>query len=120
MTRSRRGSLITAQNFFPKIDGSTVMLAHPLQHRATSNICAMLLGPDSGMREYARVHLFWTLGVPLRVYPGLNIKWVLCLVLFYPLPTNFIIHIIHLVDPIWLGTLRSMRHAARCASIRLR
>jgi hypothetical protein len=44
----------------------------------------MLLGPESGMREYARAALFGTFGVPLRVYMGLKIKVrVVFLRLFY-------------------------------------
>ncbi|KAJ7921567.1 hypothetical protein B0H13DRAFT_2415291 [Mycena leptocephala] len=65
---------IIAENFLPKIDGSTTTLAHLLQHLAATRSHAMLFGPGSGMREYARAALFGTFGVPLRVYPGLKIK----------------------------------------------
>jgi hypothetical protein len=62
------------ENFLPKIDGSTVTIAHLLQHLAATRVRAMLLGPESGMRDYAGARLFGTFGVPLRVYPGLKIK----------------------------------------------
>ncbi|KAJ7885600.1 hypothetical protein B0H13DRAFT_2343178 [Mycena leptocephala] len=43
---------------------------------AALRVHAMLLGPESGMREYARATLFGTFGVPLRVYPGLKINFI--------------------------------------------
>ncbi|KAJ7927297.1 hypothetical protein B0H13DRAFT_2653604 [Mycena leptocephala] len=73
----RQGGATGCEIFLPKIDGSTTTIAHLLQHLAALCVRAMLLGPESGMREYARATLFGTFGVPLRV--------------------------IRLVDPIWLG-----------------
>ncbi|KAJ6587676.1 hypothetical protein DFH09DRAFT_819653, partial [Mycena vulgaris] len=89
------------ENFLPKIDGSTVTLAHLLQHMQRTGVQAMLFGPESGMTEYAGARLFGTFGVPLRVYPGLKINFISpsflrALRLFSP-------DVIHLIDPIWLG-----------------
>ncbi|KAJ7921608.1 hypothetical protein B0H13DRAFT_2318307 [Mycena leptocephala] len=96
----------TPENFLLKIDGSGITLAHVLQHLTTSNIQVMLLGPESGMREYAGARLFGTFGVPLRVYSGLKIK----LTYFQASFPAFLralrssgLHVIHLVNPIWLG-----------------
>jgi hypothetical protein len=65
---------INAENFLPKIDGSTITLARLRQHLAATRVHAMLLGPENGMHEYAGARLFGTFGVPLKVYPGLKIK----------------------------------------------
>ncbi|KAJ7927315.1 hypothetical protein B0H13DRAFT_2312717 [Mycena leptocephala] len=75
---------------------------HLLQHLAATRLRAMLLGPESGMREYAGARLSGTFGVPLRVYPGLKIK---CLHLpaFLRALRSFALQVIHLIDPIWLG-----------------
>ncbi|KAJ7921632.1 hypothetical protein B0H13DRAFT_2655956 [Mycena leptocephala] len=39
-----------SQNCHPKIDGSTITLAHLLQHLATLRARGMLLGPEIGMQ----------------------------------------------------------------------
>ncbi|KAJ7354161.1 hypothetical protein DFH08DRAFT_955569 [Mycena albidolilacea] len=67
---------IIAENFLPKIDGSTITIAHPLQHLTSTGVHALLLGPESGIS---------TSSPP----PS-------CVRAFSP-------HVIHLVDPIWLG-----------------
>ncbi|KAJ7141703.1 hypothetical protein C8R43DRAFT_587058 [Mycena crocata] len=90
-----------AENFLPKIDGSTITLAHLLQHMKSSGVQAMLLGPESGMTEYAGCRLFGTFGVPLRVYPGLKINFISPA--FIRAIREFRPDVIHLVDPIWLG-----------------
>ncbi|KAJ7927264.1 hypothetical protein B0H13DRAFT_1048276 [Mycena leptocephala] len=92
---------IIAENFLPKIDGSTITIAHLLQHLAATRVRAMLLGPESGMRDYAGARLFGTFGVPLRVYPGLKINFISPA--FLRALRSFEPHVIHLVDPIWLG-----------------
>ncbi|KAJ7799857.1 hypothetical protein B0H13DRAFT_2390729 [Mycena leptocephala] len=69
--------------FLPKIDGSTATIAHLLQHLAALCVRAMLLGPESGMREYARATLFATFGI--KGASGVEDR------------------VIRLVDPIWLG-----------------
>ncbi|KAJ7795884.1 hypothetical protein B0H13DRAFT_2510720 [Mycena leptocephala] len=86
--------------FLPKIDGSTATLAHLLQHLAATRAHAVLLGPESGMHEYARVALFGTVGVPLRVF--ISPAFLRALRSFAP-------HVIHLVDPI---LLRMQAHIA--------
>ncbi|KAJ7749790.1 hypothetical protein DFH07DRAFT_922896 [Mycena maculata] len=98
---------IVAENFLPKIDGSTVTIAHLLQHinrshsRGEGGVQAMLFGPESGMAEYEGAALFGTKGVPLRVYPGLKINFISPA--FLAALRAFAPHIIHLIDPIWLG-----------------
>ncbi|CAK5268193.1 unnamed protein product [Mycena citricolor] len=92
---------IVAENFLPKIDGSTVTLAHLLEHMQAVGIEGMLFGPESGMEEYAGAKLFGTYGVPLKVYPGLKINFLSPS--FISALRNFAPHVIHLVDPIWLG-----------------
>ncbi|KAJ7921553.1 hypothetical protein B0H13DRAFT_2318253 [Mycena leptocephala] len=89
------------KRFLPKIDGSTATLAHLLQHLAATHAHARLLGPESGMREYAGARLFGTYGAPSRAHLGLKI-------IFVSLDSlralrSFAPHVIHLVDPIWLG-----------------
>ncbi|KAJ7755108.1 hypothetical protein B0H16DRAFT_1541084 [Mycena metata] len=65
---------IFTENLLPKINGSTITLAHLFQHLHVCGIQAMLFGPESGMIEYAGAKLFDAFGVPLRVYPGLKIN----------------------------------------------
>ncbi|KAJ7921624.1 hypothetical protein B0H13DRAFT_146628 [Mycena leptocephala] len=91
---------IIAETFLSKIDGSTTALAHLLQHLAPTRVRAILLGPESGMREYPEARLFGTFGVPLRAYPGLKINFASPAFLRSSGP-----QVIHLVDPIWLGVL---------------
>ncbi|KAJ7697245.1 hypothetical protein B0H17DRAFT_1197643 [Mycena rosella] len=92
---------IIAENFLPKIDGSTITLAHLLQHMKSTGVRAMLFGPESGMTEYEGCRLFGTFGVPLRVYPGLKINFISPA--FIRALRAFAPDVIHLVDPIWLG-----------------
>ncbi|KAJ7779822.1 hypothetical protein B0H16DRAFT_726462 [Mycena metata] len=92
---------IIAENFLPKIDGSTITLAHLLTHLQTCGLQAMLFGPEGGMSEYAGAPLFGTFGVPLRVYPGLKVNFLSPP--FLAALRAFAPHVIHLVDPIWLG-----------------
>ncbi|KAJ7087984.1 hypothetical protein B0H15DRAFT_949799 [Mycena belliarum] len=92
---------IITENFLPKIDGSTITLAHLLQHLRAAGVRAMLFGPASPLREYAGAPLFGTAGVPLRVYPGLKINF-LSPALLAALRA-FAPDVVHLVDPIWLG-----------------
>ncbi|KAJ6628565.1 hypothetical protein B0H10DRAFT_1990449 [Mycena sp. CBHHK59/15] len=92
---------IITENFLPKIDGVTVTLAHLLDHFQANGVKAILLGPESGMDEYAGCRIFGASGIPLKAYPGLKINF---------MPPSFIRtlrefdpDVIHLVDPIWLG-----------------
>ncbi|KAJ7673642.1 hypothetical protein DFH06DRAFT_978849, partial [Mycena polygramma] len=89
------------ENFLPKIDGSTITISHLLQHLNETGVQAMLFGPESGMTEYAGAKLFGTYGVPLAVYPGLKINFISPA--FLSALRAFRPHVIHLVDPIWLG-----------------
>ncbi|KAF7325126.1 hypothetical protein MKEN_00556100 [Mycena kentingensis (nom. inval.)] len=93
--------VIIAENFLPKVDGSTVTIANLLQQLKTMGVQAMLFGPESGMAEYAGAKLFGTYGVPLRVYPGLKVNFISPA--FIRTLREFDPHVIHLVDPIWLG-----------------
>ncbi|KAF8197192.1 hypothetical protein K438DRAFT_1967439 [Mycena galopus ATCC 62051] len=92
---------IVAENFLPKIDSSTITLAHLLQHLPSTGIRAMLLGPETGITSYAGASLFGTFGVPLRVYPGLKVNFISPA--FLAALRQFALHVIPLVDPIWLG-----------------
>ncbi|KAJ7471686.1 hypothetical protein B0H11DRAFT_2283061 [Mycena galericulata] len=92
---------IIAENFLPKIDGSTITLAHLLAYLHAAGVRAMLFGPESGMREYAGAQLFGAAGVPLRVYPGLKINFISPA--FLSALRAFRPHVIHIIDPIWLG-----------------
>ncbi|KAJ7927316.1 hypothetical protein B0H13DRAFT_2312718 [Mycena leptocephala] len=81
---------IIAENFLLKIDGSTITLVHLLHHLAATRARVMLLGPEIGM-------------------PGclgcLALTYILKLYLprLLPCPRTFASHVIHLVDPTWLG-----------------
>ncbi|KAJ6608494.1 hypothetical protein B0H10DRAFT_2067775 [Mycena sp. CBHHK59/15] len=99
-SESLRVAIIT-ENFLPKIDGVTITLAHLLEHLKVRGAKAMLLGPESGMAEYAGCRLFGTFGVPLKVYPGLKINFISAA--FIRALREFKPDVIHLVDPIWLG-----------------
>ncbi|KAJ7885590.1 hypothetical protein B0H13DRAFT_2535677 [Mycena leptocephala] len=97
---------IIAENFLPNIDGSTITLAHLLQHLAPTRVRAMLLGPECGMHEYAEARLFGTFWVPLRVYPALKIMWV-----FFYLLSAILFHLPRLSPRPAL--LRPARHLPR-------
>ncbi|KAJ7745386.1 glycosyl transferase group 1 [Mycena olivaceomarginata] len=92
---------IITENFLPKVDGSTLTIANLLQHLDATNVQAMLFGPESGMSEYAGASVFGTFGIPMRIYPGLKINFIspafICAL------RKFAPHVIHLVDPMWLG-----------------
>ncbi|KAJ6505857.1 hypothetical protein C8R47DRAFT_1209802 [Mycena vitilis] len=92
---------IIAENFLPKVDGSTLTIAHLLQHLNATGVQAMLFGPESGMSEYAGAQLFGTFGVPILVYPGLKANFVSPV--FLRALRAFAPHVVHLVDPLWLG-----------------
>ncbi|KAJ7152563.1 hypothetical protein C8R46DRAFT_1303105 [Mycena filopes] len=92
---------IVVENFLPQVDGSTLTIAHLLQHLNSTGVQAMLFGPDSGMSEYAGAKLFGTFGVPMPAYPGLKANFI-SPVSLHAL-RKFAPHVIHLVDPICLG-----------------
>ncbi len=93
---------IITENFLPKLDGVTHTLALLLEYLQENRHQALLLGPDSGMEHYAGAEIVGTAGVPLPFYPELKFNF------FRPLflrrLSDFHPDIVHLVDPIVLGT----------------
>ncbi len=92
---------IITENFLPKLDGVTRTLAKLLEHLQQTGHSTMLLGPDSGMEEYAGAEIVGTAGLPFPFYPELKFNF------FRPLFMRrlgeFRPDIIHLVDPVILG-----------------
>ena len=92
---------IITENFLPKLDGVTRTLARLLEHLQMNGHDAILLGPDSGMEEYAGAELIGTAGLPFPFYPELKFNF------FRPLflrrLNEFHPDIVHLVDPVILG-----------------
>lgn len=92
---------IITENFLPKLDGVTRTLAKLLEYLQSHGHHALLLGPESGMTEYAGAEIVGTPGVPLPFYPELRLNF------FRPLflrrLTGFQPDVIHLVDPVVLG-----------------
>ncbi len=92
---------IITENFLPKMDGVTRTLAKLLEHLQQTGHSTMLLGPDSGMEEYAGAEIVGTAGLPFPFYPELKFNF------FRPLFMRrlgeFRPDIIHLVDPVILG-----------------
>ncbi len=93
---------IITENFLPKLDGVTRTLARLLEHLQGQGHQALLLGPNSGMEHYAGAELVGTAGLPLPFYPELKFNF------FRPLfirrLNEFRPDIVHLVDPVVLGT----------------
>ncbi|HVB22326.1 MAG TPA: glycosyltransferase family 1 protein [Ktedonobacteraceae bacterium] len=92
---------IITENFLPKLDGVTRTLARLLEHLQENGHQALLLGPNSGMEEYAGAEIVGTAGLPLPFYPELKFNF------FRPLfvrrLNEFDPDIVHLVDPVILG-----------------
>ncbi len=92
---------IITENFLPKLDGVTRTLAKLLEHLQLTGHPTMLLGPDSGMEQYAGAEIVGTAGLPFPFYPELKFNF------FRPLfmrrLAEFRPDIIHLVDPVILG-----------------
>lgn len=92
---------IITENFLPKLDGVTRTLARLLEHLQSNGHQALLLGPESGMEQYAGAEIVGTAGVPLPFYPELKFNF------FRPLfirrLSEFRPDIVHLVDPVVLG-----------------
>ncbi len=93
---------IITENFLPKLDGVTRTLVRLLEHLQTRSHQALLLGPESGMDRYAGAEVIGTAGLPFPFYPELKFNF------FRPLfmrrLNEFDPDIIHLVDPVILGT----------------
>jgi len=92
---------IITENFLPKLDGVTRTLAMLLEYLEANDHQALLLGPDSGMQQYAGAELVGTAGIPFPFYPELKFNF------FRPLfvrrLSEFSPDIVHLVDPVVLG-----------------
>jgi glycosyltransferase involved in cell wall biosynthesis len=92
---------IITENFLPKLDGVTHTLARLLEHLQASGHQALLLGPESGMEQYAGAEIIGTAGLPLPFYPELKFNF------FRPLfirrLSEFDPDIIHIADPVVLG-----------------
>ena len=94
--------VIITENFLPKLDGVTRTLAKLLEYLQMAGHQALLLGPDSGMEKYAGAEIIGTAGFPLPFYPELKFNF------FRPLfvrrLNQFRPHLVHVVDPVVLGT----------------
>jgi len=92
---------IITENFLPKLDGVTRTLARLLEYLQGHGHQVLLLGPESGMAEYAGAEIIGTAGVPLPFYPELKFNF------FRPLflrrLSEFQPDLVHLVDPVILG-----------------
>lgn len=92
---------IITENFLPKLDGVTRTLARLLEYLQDHGHKVLLLGPESGMEEYAGAEIVGTAGVPLPFYPELKFNF------FRPLflrrLNEFQPDVVHLVDPVVLG-----------------
>lgn len=92
---------IITENFLPKLDGVTRTLARLLEHVQATGHQALLLGPESGMEQYAGAEIIGTAGLPLPFYPELKFNF------FRPLFIRrlyeFQPDIVHIVDPVVLG-----------------
>ena len=93
--------VIITENFLPKLDGVTRTLAKLLEYLQLAGHQALLLGPDSGMEQYAGAEIIGTAGFPLPFYPELKFNF------FRPLfvrrLNQFRPHLVHVVDPMVLG-----------------
>ncbi|ORX61361.1 UDP-Glycosyltransferase/glycogen phosphorylase [Hesseltinella vesiculosa] len=61
----------------------------------------LLLGPESGMTSYYGAEIVGTVGIPFLPYPELKLN--LWRPKFTERLSSFDPHVIHLVDPVWLG-----------------
>ncbi|KAG1470540.1 hypothetical protein G6F56_002624 [Rhizopus delemar] len=94
---------IITENFLPKVDGVTRTLARLLEHLSLTGHQALVLGPETNMKEYANAELVGTFGIPFFLYPELKFNF------WRPSLTEKLVEfqpdIIHLVDPVFLGAL---------------
>ncbi|KAI9485217.1 MAG: glycosyl transferase group 1 [Benjaminiella poitrasii] len=92
---------IVTENFLPKVDGVTRTLAKLLEHLQATDHKVILFGPESGMETYADAKLYGTAGIPFLPYPELKLN------IWRPTFTKRLIefnpHVIHLVDPVFIG-----------------
>ncbi|SNX81478.1 uncharacterized protein MEPE_00183 [Melanopsichium pennsylvanicum] len=101
LKRPKLRVVIITENFLPKVDGVTRTLARLLEHLNNEGHEAMVLGPETGIRQYAGHPVVGTFGVPLVIYPGLKLNFMRPR--FIRRLQQFKPDVIHFVDPIWLG-----------------
>lgn len=94
---------IVTENFLPKVDGVTRTLARLLEHLQANDHQVLVLGPESGMTDYAGAELMGTTGIPFPPYPELKLNFWRSG--FTRRLIDFAPHVIHLVDPCWLGAV---------------
>ena len=85
----------------PKIDGVTRTLGRLLEHLHSEGHEALVLGPDTGLKEYLGHPVVGTFGIPILVYPGLKLNF--ARLRFIRRLQQFRPDVVHFVDPIWLG-----------------
>lgn len=95
-----RIALIT-ENFLPKLDGVTRTLARLLEYLQRHGHQVLLLGPESGMEEYAGAEIVGTAGIPFPFYPELKFNFFRPL--FFRRLSEFQPDVVHLIDPVILG-----------------
>src|SRR5260370_7257966 len=66
---------IITENFLPKLDGVTRTLSRLLEYLQANGHQALLLGPESGMEQYAGAEVVGTAGFPLPFYPELKFNF---------------------------------------------
>lgn len=91
----------STENFLPKIDGVTRTLGRLLEHLHAEGHEALVLGPDTGLKDYLGHPVVGTFGIPILVYPGLKLNF--ARLRFIRRLQQFRPDVIHFVDPIWLG-----------------
>lgn len=62
---------------------------------------AIVMGPDTGLKEYLGHPVVGTFGIPIIVYPGLKLNF--ARLRFIRRLQQFRPDVVHFVDPIWLG-----------------
>lgn len=92
---------IITENFLPKLDGVTRTLERLLEYLQRQGHQVLLLGPESGMEEYAGAEIVGTAGIPFPFYPELKFNFFRPL--FFRRLSEFRPDIVHLVDPVILG-----------------
>ncbi|KAI8881586.1 glycosyltransferase family 4 protein [Backusella circina FSU 941] len=92
---------VVTENFLPKVDGVTRTLTRLLEHLQLTGHQVILFGPESGLATYAGAKLYGTAGIPFLPYPELKLNtW---RPEFTRRLKEFDPHVIHIVDPVYLG-----------------
>jgi glycosyltransferase involved in cell wall biosynthesis len=92
---------IITENFLPKVDGVTRTLARLLEHLSLKGHEVLVLGPETGMKQYSGAELVGTFGIPLYFYPELKLNF--WRPGFTQKLTEFQPDVMHFVDPVFLG-----------------